>query len=42
VLLRAEVNYAACKDVCVPYQVSLALILPPGLALPRCQARRRR
>ena len=38
VLLHAEVNYAACKDICVPYQASLALTLPPGLAVPGPEA----
>jgi suppressor for copper-sensitivity B len=38
VLLHAEVDYAACKDVCVPYQASLALSLPPGLAMPGPEA----
>jgi suppressor for copper-sensitivity B len=37
-VLRAEVDYAACKDVCVPYQASLALTLPPGLAVPGPEA----
>ncbi len=38
VLLRAEVNYAACKDVCVPYQANLTLTIPPGLAVPGPEA----
>ena len=38
VLLHAAVDYAACKDVCVPYQATLALRLPPGLAVPRPEA----
>ena len=36
--LHAEVDYAACKDICVPYHASLALSLPPGLALPGPEA----
>jgi suppressor for copper-sensitivity B len=38
VLLHAEVNYAACKDICVPYQANLTLALPPGLAVPEPEA----
>ena len=38
ILLQARVNYAACKDVCVPYQASLTLTLPPGLAVPGPEA----
>ena len=38
VLLHAEVNYAACKDICVPYRATLALTLPPGLAVPGPEA----
>ena len=30
--LHAEVDYASCKEVCIPYHASLDLILPPGLA----------
>jgi suppressor for copper-sensitivity B len=30
--LHAEVNYASCKEVCIPYHASLDLVLPPGLA----------
>jgi suppressor for copper-sensitivity B len=37
-LLHAEVDYAVCKDVCIPYQASLALTLPPGLAVPGPEA----
>ena len=37
-VLYAEVDYAACKDVCVPYQAGLALTLPPGLAVPGPEA----
>ena len=36
--LHAEVDYAACKDICVPYHARLALSLPPGLALPGPEA----
>jgi suppressor for copper-sensitivity B len=38
VLLHAVVDYAACKDVCVPYQASLVATLPPGLAVPGPEA----
>jgi suppressor for copper-sensitivity B len=38
VRLHAKVDYAACKDICVPYQASLALTLPPGLAVPGPEA----
>lgn len=38
VLLHAKVDYAACKDICVPYQATLELPLPPGLALPGPEA----
>jgi suppressor for copper-sensitivity B len=30
--LHAEVDYASCKEVCIPYHASLNLVLPPGLA----------
>jgi suppressor for copper-sensitivity B len=36
--LHAEVDYAACKDVCIPYHASLDLTLPPGLAAPGPEA----
>lgn len=36
--LRAEVDYASCKEVCIPYHASLDLVLPPGLAQPGPQA----
>ena len=36
--LHAEVDYASCKDVCIPYHASLDLALPPGLALPGPEA----
>ena len=32
--LHAEVGYAACKDICVPYHASFALDLPAGPASP--------
>ncbi|HVC63620.1 MAG TPA: protein-disulfide reductase DsbD domain-containing protein [Acetobacteraceae bacterium] len=38
VLLHADVTYAACKDICVPYHARLALNLPPGLAVPGSEA----
>ena len=36
--LHAEVDYASCKDICIPYHASLELALPPGLALPGQEA----
>ena len=36
--LHAEVDYASCKDVCIPYHASLDLVLPPGLARPGPEA----
>jgi suppressor for copper-sensitivity B len=36
--LHAEVDYASCKEVCIPYHASLDLALPPGLALPGPEA----
>jgi len=30
--LRARVDYAICKDICIPYQADLALDLGPGAA----------
>jgi suppressor for copper-sensitivity B len=36
--LHAEVDYAACKEVCIPYHASLDLTLPAGLALPGPEA----
>ena len=36
--LRAEVDYASCKEVCIPYHASLDLTLPPGLAQPGPEA----
>jgi suppressor for copper-sensitivity B len=36
--LRAEVDYASCKDVCIPYHASLDLFLPAGLARPGPEA----
>ena len=32
--LHAEVDYASCKDICIPYHASLDLALPAGLATP--------
>ena len=37
--LHAEVDYASCKDVCIPYHASLDLKLPPGLAQPGPEAK---
>ena len=36
--LRAELDYASCKDVCIPYHASLDLTLPAGLATPGPEA----
>ncbi len=36
--LHAEVDYASCKDVCIPYHASLDLRLPAGLAVPGPEA----
>src|SRR5439155_7470165 len=36
--LHAEVDYASCKEVCIPYHASLDLVLPPGLARPGPEA----
>ena len=36
--LHAEVDYASCKEVCIPYHASLDLTLPPGLAQPGPEA----
>jgi suppressor for copper-sensitivity B len=36
--LHAEVDYASCKDVCIPYHASLDLVLPPGIARPGSEA----
>ncbi len=36
--LHAEVDYASCKNVCIPYHASLDLTLPAGLAVPGRQA----
>jgi len=36
--LHAEVDYASCKDICIPYHASLDLRLPVGLARPGPQA----
>jgi suppressor for copper-sensitivity B len=36
--LHAEVDYASCKEVCIPYHASLDLVLPAGLAHPGPEA----
>jgi suppressor for copper-sensitivity B len=36
--LHAEVDYASCKDICIPYHASLDLALPTGLARPGPEA----
>jgi suppressor for copper-sensitivity B len=36
--LHAELDYASCKDICIPYHASLDLALPQGLALPGPEA----
>jgi suppressor for copper-sensitivity B len=36
--LHAEVDYASCKEVCIPYHASLDLTLPSGLAHPGPEA----
>jgi suppressor for copper-sensitivity B len=36
--LHAEVDYASCKEVCIPYHASLDLALPTGLARPGPEA----
>ena len=36
--LHAEVDYASCKDVCIPYHAGLDLTLPSGLARPGPEA----
>ena len=36
--LHAEVDYASCKDICIPYHASLNLALPSGLARPGAEA----
>jgi len=36
--LHAEVDYAACAEVCVPYHAGFSLVLPAGLALPGPEA----
>ncbi len=38
VRLRAEVDYASCEKVCIPYHASLDLALPAGLAVPGREA----
>jgi suppressor for copper-sensitivity B len=37
--LHAEVDYAACAEVCVPYHANLDLTLPAGLAVPGPEAK---
>lgn len=37
-LLHARVDYAACKDICVPFHASLTLAIPSGLAVPGPEA----
>ncbi len=36
--LRAEVDYASCDKVCIPYHANLDLTLPAGLAVPGPEA----
>ena len=36
--VRAEVDYASCREVCIPYRASLDLVLPPGVAMPGPEA----
>ena len=36
--LHAEVDYASCKEICIPYHASLDLVLPSGLAQPGTEA----
>ena len=36
--LHAEVDYASCNEVCIPYHASLSLALPAGLAVPGPEA----
>jgi suppressor for copper-sensitivity B len=36
--LHADVDYASCKDICIPYHASLDLVLPAGLAHPGAEA----
>lgn len=38
VRLRAEVDYASCEKICIPYHASLDLALPAGLAVPGPEA----
>ncbi len=38
VRLRAEIDYASCDQVCIPYHASLSLNLPAGLAVPGPEA----
>jgi suppressor for copper-sensitivity B len=36
--LHADVDYASCKDICIPYHAGLDLKLRPGLAIPGPEA----
>jgi suppressor for copper-sensitivity B len=36
--LHADVDYASCRDICIPYHASLDLVLPSGLAQPGTEA----
>jgi suppressor for copper-sensitivity B len=36
--LQAQLRYAACAEVCVPYEADISLSLPPGLASPGLEA----
>ncbi len=36
--LHAEVDYASCKDICIPYHANLDLVLPAGAARPGPEA----
>lgn len=36
--LHAEVDYASCKDICIPYRARLDVALPAGLASPGPEA----
>lgn len=38
VRLRAEVDYASCEKICIPYHATLNLTLPAGLAVPGPEA----
>ncbi len=28
--IKAKLNYLACKEICIPYQTKLSLLIPPG------------